>query len=276
LVESLARLARLAEDDAALLAGLADALWRRAVRRCWPGLSVRLDGAAFAGEPAALRRRVLLRGLQASYDEDGGSAHEEAATLAFVDTLDSLLLSRRGGALDLPGRVRASVADGVLCLERKEGEVAAADWVYGLPVPGRVFVREAGLWLDVCPLPPAPSLWSSLRDGGEGRVLALRPLTVHLAASALPASSGLVVRPARLGERMAPLGMDGNTRPLRDVMASAGWPARLRDGAPVVYAAAAPGGRETPLWVVGLAQAESTRVTEETAAVVRLTARWVC
>jgi tRNA(Ile)-lysidine synthetase-like protein len=124
--------------------------------------------------------------------------------------------------------------------------------------------------------PPSPTgyqarEWGEGGKGGEGRQ------DILLDARAIPDGAQLVVRPARAGERIAPLGMGGRTRLIRDVMADAGWPAALRAVAPVLFAARADGAEEeTALWVVGLAQAEATRVTDETPAVVELSARWEC
>jgi tRNA(Ile)-lysidine synthetase-like protein len=67
----------------------------------------------------------------------------------------------------------------------------------------------------------------------------------------------LEVRPARAGERFAPLGMAGRTRLVRDVLADAGWARAFRDSAPVVARC----DTGEILWIIGLAQAESSRVT---------------
>ena len=67
---------------------------------------------------------------------------------------------------------------------------------------------------------------------------------------------------------MAPLGMGGRSRLVRDLLAEAGVPADDRDQHPVV----ARDDTGEILWLVGIAQAESTRVTEDRPAAVRL---WV-
>jgi hypothetical protein len=65
--------------------------------------------------------------------------------------------------------------------------------------------------------------------------------------------------------------MGGRTRPVRDLLADAGWDVASRRAAPLVA-------REDTgevLWIVGLAQAESTRVGSS-AATLRLTAEPDC
>ena len=268
LTDALTRLAAHAAADAALLNRLADALWSRALRRCWPGLSVQLDATELAGADPALRRRALLRAVHAAYDTEDGSdatSREEGATAAFVSLVEGAVLSG-AGAHDLPGGVRACVSGGLLTLEMLPTDpvLPPAAYCTALSIPGRTFVAPAHLWL-ACALEPAAPLPPSAD-----------PYTVVFDARAccgtMATDPALAIRPARAGDRIAPLGMNGKTRKVRDVMQEAGWPEPLRARAPLVVRSA----DDAVLWVVGLVQSEETRVTEQTRSVVRLDARFAC
>jgi tRNA(Ile)-lysidine synthetase-like protein len=82
----------------------------------------------------------------------------------------------------------------------------------------------------------------------------------------------LVLRSARAGDRIAPLGMGGRSRLVRDLLREAKVPSEKRDGAPVIARA----DTGEILWIVGIAQAESTRVADDARErVVRLRAEWI-
>jgi tRNA(Ile)-lysidine synthase len=269
LTDSLMRLADNAATDADLLRTLADGLWRDAVAMTAPGL-VRLHTAPLVAAHPALRRRVLLRALRATTP-----APEEAATSEFVAALEGILLTETGG-LDLPGAASARRDGDTLTLAAPITGEPPASYSVPLALPGRTRVAPARLWLSARPCIP-----------GEPSARARRATYIDLPAGALGGTpprgtipvgqtgatlSCLLVRDARPGDRMAPLGMGGRTRLVRDLMADAGWPEHLRPGAPLVARA----DTGEALWVVGLAQAEATRVAPDAANVWRLAAEWDC
>ena len=263
--DALNRLARAAALDKDLLDRLADDLWHAsatlAPRR------VTLDAPVLRAAHPALCRRVLLRVLRHAA---GDNRIEDAASMAAVNALDAILLSPlpKGGpvALDLPGGVRA-LWTGAACLtvevRAKASLTPPAAYAYPLPMPGAVWVAPARLWVRSTLLPTGDAAaQTALIAAGR------RPLAVTLA---LPeAARGydrmnvggaksrpfLEVRAPHAGERFAPLGMAGQTRPVRDMLADAGWPRALRETAPVVARC----DTGEILWIVGLAQSESSRV----------------
>ncbi len=89
-----------------------------------------------------------------------------------------------------------------------------------------------------------------------------------------PPTPRLVVRPARAGERFAPLGMNGKTRRVREMFADANF--LWHDGFPwpVVAIENDDGSDGEILWIVGVAQAERTRVTNATRRIIRLQVHW--
>ncbi len=281
LPDALNRLARAAALDADLLNRLADDLWRvtttRTPQQVW------LDVSVLRAAPPALRRRVLIRALRhaAAISGQTGDAdvNVDSATMEAVEVVEAFVISARAEAaagaraMDLPGGVRVGWAgrNGQACLvvvegqpERRAAPPAAYDYV--LPVPGSVWVAPARLRVRATCLSGDATGTETLVAAGR------RALAVTLALSETekyrdtmivgePQSAAqrlfLQVRPARAGERFAPLGMAGRTRLVRDVLADAGWPRALRETVPVV----ARGDTGEILWIVGLAQSESSRVT---------------
>ena len=239
LVEALGRLATLAEADASLLGELSDDLERAAkTDASW-------SVAKLVAAPASLRRRVLLRALR----EASSHAVEERATAGRVFTLEGLLAG--GGQIDLPGGVRARVARGSLTFSTSS--VPFAPYSVALNVPGETEF-------------PGGRAVSTL--GAYSRSYAPGALSVELADGTMRAETPLVLRPARPGEKLAPLGMGGRRRLARDLMAEAGWTLAERERRPVLVLG------DELLWIPGVRVAESLRLPPETERVARVEIRW--
>jgi tRNA(Ile)-lysidine synthetase-like protein len=259
LTGALVRLSEHAAADADLLGGLAEDLWERACRSL-PGDVVELSRAVLRDAHPALRRRVLLRAIRTVAGD--APAAEEAATSAFVVVLEDLLPAARGEGkgLDLPGGIRVRAAgDAIrLCCDRSgaaDASTPGADYRERLTVPGRTRVPEAGI-----------TLAADWRVAGSEPIRVRRSPVVDLA---LPAGTvDMVIRAARDGDRIAPLGMGGRTRLIHDILAEGHVPVADRTVAPLVVSA----DTDEILWVVGLVQAEATRVDPDSTRVVRLTA----
>lgn len=258
LVDALCRLAENAAADSDLLGRMTDALGEETIR-VTPSGAVLVDAALLLGEPPALRRRVLLRALRAATEPLGTA--EEAATSGWVEALEELMTAGHG-RLTLPGGLRAEIeqeAAGRLLLTAPVtgGHFVPDDYpAYPLPVPGSVFVSWAGVAVSARLLAPNEAPAPRVR----------RAAVVDVAMPAPPVH--LTVRTVRAGERMAPLGMGGHTRLIRDLLADAGIPAAERSRFPAVVRAES----GEILWLIGISQAESTRVERGTTSVVRLEA----
>ena len=243
---ALSRLAAHAAADSALLQALAGELWDGVASV--DGASVTLDAPALRAAPDALRRRVLLRALRHAAGEAGTLA--QTATDAFVSALEQIL--HNPGAFDLPGRTRAHADSHALTLAPPPSPTLppALAAPVALRVPGVTAVPWAGR-----------EIVARVGEAHPSPTRSRRPFAVEMAGGGImrgdcAAPPALVVRPAVPGERFAPLGMEGKTRAVRDMLASAGIPASERAAYPVV--ARADGGEV--LWIIGVAQSESTRV----------------
>lgn len=240
-VAALVRLSGLAVDDAAALEQWATTVDDE-VRRVGPAAAVADD--TLAALPAAVARRVLRRLVR----EVGGGPPPTAAALARIAALD------RGGALDLPGGVRASAAAGwttiapVQLPTRSPVPLAAGETVGWAPAgiavawhgpdrspstapAGQIALELTGAWTppDVpvdAPLPPGAF-------AQRGRL-------------ALPEGLGpLWLRHRRPGDRLR---LPAGGRRLKDVLVDVGLPRPMRELWPVVVDAA-----DRLVWVPGVA-----------------------
>ena len=240
LVAALNRLAEHAVADNQVLETLTDALWEETLVQEDP---LTLEGIRLQEAPLALRRRVLLRALW----RIAPGAQEELATGVWVERLGALLA--RAGSLDLPLGWRARSEGRLLFLERPAPK-AEIPYQHLLRVPGSVGLADGTI------------LRASVGAPLEGNTRSRRASRVD--CGTIPAS--LVVRSVAPGDRLAPLGMAGKTRLVRDLLREAGIPVAERSGWPVVVERLS----GELLWLVGIAQAEVTRVAEGAATVLIL------
>jgi tRNA(Ile)-lysidine synthase len=164
-----------------------------------------------------------------------------------IDLLD--LAGRDRGRLDLPG-VSARRSGSMLELRIRSLEMSVGPFEYGLPLPGRVDVPEAGVTIEAAEGRP---------DALPGRVSSCDVL-VSKSCMELP----LRVRSRRAGDRFRPLGASGS-RKLQDVLVDRKVPRHRRDRVPIVVDA-----KDRILWVVGVTLAEACRVPAAQSGVVTL------
>ena len=237
----------------------------------FPVSIVRLRADPLRAAHSALRFRIMLRALRRATQNLREA--DEAATDAFVHVLDNLIARPNGGAADLPGKIRAHCDGETLdaCARRRANCRAFnrfRNYEVPLSVPGSVNLLglriSARMVLGPKKSPP---------------ILRAAPVLVHIACPLISGANGtmgnentvaaiasLIVRSARPGDKFAPLGMNGQTRLVRDVLADAKIPGAERGTFPLVVR----GDTGAILWVVGIAQAEETRITPETRGIVRL------
>jgi tRNA(Ile)-lysidine synthase len=211
---------------------------------------------ALAEVPPALARLVVIRLAE---DAAGGSLPGVGGRVP-----ELLELGRRGGegALDLGGGVRAVVRYGVLAMSTAVSPPPVQETVC-LPIPGRVRFGDWEL-SGALGAPVADPVGLRARDGA--RPAAQLEFVELLDGSRLTA--GLLVRPWRHGDRMAPLGL-GGTRSLADLFGDRRVPREERRRRPLVEVA------EEIAWVPGVALSERFRVTDPGRPVVCLRARRV-
>ncbi len=274
LVEALSSTCDLLGDEDSYLTGLAQQALRRLSIEAGDGYRL-LDAAALSLEDVAIARRVVRQAILAA---------EPAARLEARHVNRVLELVAEGaGSLTTPLGVDVAADRGVLIIRaRRAQEALASGW---LSVPGRLVLgplvpnafledeRElesphATLEARFQRTAHASDVVAAARTFGveqEGRAVMLDADACGL--SPKDPGARLWVGPPEAGEVLCPLGMDGRSKRLSDLLADAGVPARERARVPVVRRA--PKGEI--VWVAGIRADERVRVTSATATLVLLT-----
>ncbi len=289
---TLARNASLIADDLAALEAATDDAWAEVVSLEQTG-HVELRLAALRELSPALRRRVMRRAAQRlrphpptpPLPQGEGEAETPVESAGGLEARHIELIERfiaegrTGGALSLPGGLRAALGYETLSLVRvslpsqRPGEQASgATW--RLPIPGAVEIAALGWRVLAAPLetppglegdalPPIPrtpplSYGSGMSGGARGE------LRVYLDADRI-ASDTLMVRAWRPGDRFRPLGM-AREKKLQDVLSDAKVPRELRHRLPVVCLG------ERIVWVAGVRIADEFKLTPATSRALALQA----
>lgn len=231
--EALMRLADSAREAQETVERAAGALWITAARV--EPAAVTLQTEPLAAAPAAVRAELLRRAL-AHLDPDGLPPSRERLQAAA-----RLAGAAAPGTVELPGGVIVTKGSGELCLQREPVRAALLRGTWPLAVPGetripgwRIVVEPAGI--------ASPTV---------------DPLVAWLRSAVL--SDGVSVSARGPGDRIRPLGMEGHSRKVQDLLVDARVPRQERDALPIVR-----GGRGIA-WVVGvrLAGWASAREGEE-------------
>lgn len=231
LTDALCRLAEQAARDREILTELVEPLWQESERGdC-------LAVGAILGQPAGLRHRIWMRWLG---NVVAPEHREAAATALHADGIERVA-SGECGSWTLPGSVTVVLMGDVLSVRAAAtpSAIPPEGWSVDIEVPGRV-VLPGGRVLHVAHDAPGGAFqqWRTAESG----------------------PGGWCVRSARDGDRVAPLGMCGSHRKVRDILHDMGIPADLRPGWPLVVCRST--GRVA--WVVGGCVSDEFRVTGNT------------
>lgn len=175
---------------------------------------------------------IELARLSAELPRSGQQAHLPGGAVLHV-TADQLVISATG---DFPTMLAPQVPDGP---------------PLRLPIPGKVALADGRVLSAKIVKSPRIQGIAASSDSWEVQV-------------ALPAKAELIVRGRLASERMQPLGMNGRSRTLKQIMIDRKIPEPLRSAWPVVVA------NEQVVWLVGHAVDHRYRVTEASGTVVRL------
>jgi tRNA(Ile)-lysidine synthase len=157
-----------------------------------------------------------------------------------------------GRSCDVLGRLRLTISDQQLTLNAWETALRLPEDVPLLTEDGQL---ASGWMLRVEPL--SAGQWSANAMAENSN-----PWRVHVDANRLPAP--LRLRARRPGDRLQPLGLEGHTLKLSDLMINLKLPAAARDRWPLVVSG------DEIVWVAGLRLDERFKVRLETVTVLRL------
>ncbi|MFN2277345.1 MAG: tRNA lysidine(34) synthetase TilS [Candidatus Promineifilaceae bacterium] len=255
--EQLVQLAAIATAEDDLVSALLDASWPELVSAREPEW-MSLDRDRFRVLPTAMQRRAIRRTVELLYPD--------VSDLSFKTVEQALDLANRqesGTETKLPGELTLLVDYHSLLFARDTADIPTdlpqmpphlpAGEALPLPVPGQVELAN-GWFL---------SARSIEAQSGKDYVQA-DPWT---AAIELPRSESLFVRSRRPGERMQPMGMDGRTSSLQDIMVNRKIASRLRENWPLLVTG------EHVVWLPGHIIDHRARITYNPRRLVRLTCR---
>ncbi|MFL7839651.1 MAG: tRNA lysidine(34) synthetase TilS [Candidatus Promineifilaceae bacterium] len=251
----LLQLAAIAEAEDDLVSMLFDDAWPELVVQTGPGW-LTLDRDHFCDLSIALQRRAIRQAVE--------TLHSDLTDLAFKTVEQAVELANRpesGTEMLLPGGLTLLVdyktflfmqgsAEIPLNMPQLQQEEIASE-ALRLSIPGQVELADG---------------WVIAADWVEGEVgnrySKIAPWT---AVIDLPQSTALFVRPRKLGERMQPLGMDGRSSSLQDIMVNRKIAKRLREKWPLVAT------DEHVVWLTGHIIDHRAQISDNPRRIVRLT-----
>jgi tRNA(Ile)-lysidine synthase len=248
--QHLQQLAEVVAADEALLENQNELAWRSILREQEPDW-LRLDLQLWRNLPLSLRRRILRKAVK--------ELRPSLTDISFrtIELAQKMCLSGETGAkATLPGGLHLRVQHDHLLLTAGPEPVSSSqpqlspDTSRVLSIPGKVALENG--WylaatvssLDLTAVRDNRDSWRVFVDVGE-----------HVA---------LEIRSRRPGERFQPLGMDGRSASIQDVMVNRKLPAALRTRWPLVVAG------EQLVWLVGLQIDERAKVSETTRRIIQL------
>lgn len=249
----LAQLAAIAAAEEALVSDLVDAVWPELLVELGPGWLV-LDRGRFQELPLAIQRRTLRRATE--------TMNPDVIDLSFKTVEQALeAAGRRESGIEagLPGGLTMLADYEHLIFSWASAEAptdlpqVVTDEVVLLPVPGQI--RLANGWLLTAR--PLADLPDDLNPGQDPWVATIN----------LQEGESLFLRTRQPGERMQPLGMDGHSSSVQDIMVNRKLAARLRDRWPVLAA------EDHLAWIVGHTIDHRCRVQADSSGIVRVHCR---
>ncbi|NMB45446.1 MAG: tRNA lysidine(34) synthetase TilS [Firmicutes bacterium] len=257
-VPGLMRTAAILSEDWQLLEKLSIEAYEQSVTDSTSG-RIALSLPVMLALPTALRKRVIDHAYcRVSHREQGLPG-------ASLEHLEKCIQGNSPSwRWTLPGNIDAFLQDEVLILARRvkiKQEKGLSPCI--LPLGSRTMVEESNLLIHTEILSTIPAWWkedSPLQPRNIWQELGVWWADMDLASLELP----LYVRSRRPGDRFQPLGMSGSKK-LQDLFVDEKIPRGCRDQIPCIVDA------KGILAVVGLHQANRTRITEKTQQVLRIT-----
>jgi tRNA(Ile)-lysidine synthase len=246
IVDVLGDEAELAREAWQLIDDAADRLERAAVKATGSTVSIDLD--ALGGAPAALRRAVIWRAMEAASGGRPVSFEHTAAVLRMLEA-DS------APSFDAPGQRVERVGRALVLKGRPPGMRGRQAKSYGfdnlfrfpLSIPGAVRLTDIGCTVSSAPQAAADSLMDPQAAAGRGLRAVVRQDLF---------AGGLAVRNRRPGDSFRPAGL-GRRKKLQDFFVDRKVRRADRDRVPIVVDAA-----DRIVWVAGYGIDEAFRVTD--------------
>lgn len=239
------RTADIIRHENLLLDGLVEQAWSECVTQQGYGY-LALHVASMQGLPLAMRRRLLrsaINNLRPGLRDVGFDIIERG--LAFIAS------PQTKGQCSLVGGLVLLKEEEIVWLSSWEAALPTASWpkmpgsqVIELHIPGRITLADGWL-LQAVEVVASSQVREAIESNSD-------PFQAWFDADALPEI--LQVRSRRPGDRFKPLGMQGHSLKVSDLMVNLKVPQRARAGWPLVCAG------EEIIWVPGCRQAQRGQV----------------
>ncbi|MCB9421671.1 MAG: tRNA lysidine(34) synthetase TilS [Ardenticatenaceae bacterium] len=249
IAQRLQYLATVTAADYALIEQLTQEKWVAISKESGPDW-LTLDKTGWQALPLSLRRSSLRQAVRQLRSDlrDVGFESIEQARLVVERGATGQQATLPGGLLLTVGYDQLTIAAGLEAvpdyLPQVIGETAVS-----LPTPGQVQLADD--WILMAQIVENPDWNQVMRnpDPWQAFVAAERPL---------------FIRPRQPGEKMQPLGMNGQSNKLKEIMIDRKIPARLRANWPIVAV------ENHPVWLVGHLIDERVRVTAVSTPIIHL------
>jgi tRNA(Ile)-lysidine synthase len=252
----LQQLAALSAADVALLDELVAETWARVVLSVDES-SVVVDRLAWAELPLSLRRGILRQAVAATWPFEKRPFIQDITFSVIEQARLGAERNETGQRFNLPGDLWLLVDYDRLIVTDDE-EIVLDDWpqmaggqAVKLPVPGEL--ELGGGWKIEAKLVDTVDI-SEIQTAADNWQVCI----------AIPSGQDLFVRTREPGERFQPLGMNGRSAKLKEVMVNRKIGASWRKKWPIVA-------NDTHLvWLVGYAIDQRVKITPETEAIIKL------
>jgi len=245
--EVIRRAALIIADDHDYLASQGQKAWVRAVREVEDALV--FDLKAWKGLHPSLQRQLLRRAIR--------NLRSDLRNIDWVHIEEA-----RRAVGEKPAGTEVTLPRG-LSLFRSYDTFIIGDMI---PLPEMPLI-EKEMRIAVPGRTPLPEWWLITevlaREGGKEEALSNQnPWQGYLDLD--QAGQDLILRGRKPGDRFQPLGMGGQSKPLREFMIDAKIPHHIRDKVPLVVSP------QNIVWVAGYRVDERARVTEKTGRVLKI------
>lgn len=231
---SLRRLSEIARYDISFLEEETGKAWQDVAS--YENGKVCVDIKKFSNLHEALKRRLVRKAVEKLVGNMKDFEYRHTSML-----VDFIVDAGAGSTISLPRNLEGEKEYDFFYLHIKTPE-KTSNFSYSLPIPGKIFIPEAGVTLEAC-----------LEDKSH-EIIRTNPLIAQLDYDKI--KGNLTVRNRKPGDRFIPIG--GHYKKIQDFFTDEKVPRKRRDSVPILL------DEEKILWVCGMRIDDRVKVTDDT------------